>query len=66
MGRLRPPELLTSTKCSYFRQYLTTALLESVEGENDYQRFHGATNLELTPMCGAVTKLVCLKVYNIL
>ena len=33
LGRLRPPKRLTSTSCTYFRQYLTTALLESEEGE---------------------------------
>ena len=32
-GRLRPPKRLTSTLCTYFRQKLTTALLESAEGE---------------------------------
>ena len=32
LGRLRPKRL-TSTLCTYFPQYLTTALLESVEGE---------------------------------
>ena len=31
--RLRPPKQLTSTLCTYFRQKLTTALLESAEGE---------------------------------
>ena len=30
---LRPPKCLTSTSFTYFRQKLTTALLESVEGE---------------------------------
>ena len=29
LGRLRPPKRLTSTLCTYFRQKLTTALLES-------------------------------------
>ena len=33
LGRLRPPKQLTSTLCTYFRQKLTTALLESGEGE---------------------------------
>ena len=33
LGRLRPPKQLTSTSCTYFRQKLTTALLESAEGE---------------------------------
>ena len=33
LGRLRPPKRLTSTWCAYFLQYLTTALLESAEGE---------------------------------
>ena len=33
LGRLRPPKWLTSTLCTYFRQKLTTALLESAEGE---------------------------------
>ena len=33
LGRLRPPERLTSTLCTYFHQKLTTALLESAEGE---------------------------------
>ena len=33
LGRLRPPKRLTSTSCTYFRQYLTTALLEKAEGE---------------------------------
>ena len=30
---LRPPKRLTSTLCTYFRQKLRTALLESAEGE---------------------------------
>ena len=33
LDRLRPPKRLTSTLCTYFRQKLTTALLESAEGE---------------------------------
>ena len=33
LGRLRPPKRLTSTSCTYFRQLLTTGLLESAEGE---------------------------------
>ena len=33
LARLRPPKRLTSTSCTYFRQYLTTALPEKVEGE---------------------------------
>ena len=33
LGRLRPPKRLTSTSCTYFCQYLTTALLEKAEGE---------------------------------
>ena len=33
LGRLRPPKRLTSTSCTYFRQWLTTAFLESAEGE---------------------------------
>ena len=35
LGRLRPPEQLTSTKCTYmyFGKLLTTALLESAEEE---------------------------------
>ena len=32
LGRLGPPKRLTSTKCTYFSQQLTTALLKS-EGE---------------------------------
>ena len=32
-GRLRPPQRLTSTLRTYFRQKLTTALFESAEGE---------------------------------
>ena len=32
-GRLRHPKRLTSTSSTYFRQLLTTALLQSVEGE---------------------------------
>ena len=36
LGRLRPPKRLTSTLCTYFRQKLTTALLESAEGESKY------------------------------
>ena len=32
-GRLRPPKWLISTSCTYFRQLLTTALLQSAEGE---------------------------------
>ena len=32
LGRLRPPESLSSTKCTYFRQYVTNALLESAVG----------------------------------
>ena len=33
LGRLRPPKRFTSTSCTYFRQCLTTAPLESAEGE---------------------------------
>ena len=33
LGRLGPPKRLTSTSCTYFRQKLTTAPLESAEGE---------------------------------
>ena len=33
LGRLRPPKRLTSTSCTYFRQKMTTALLEKAEGE---------------------------------
>ena len=33
LGRLRPPKRLTSTLCTNFLQKLTTALLESAEGE---------------------------------
>ena len=33
LGRHRPPKRLTSTSCTYFRQLLTTALLEKAEGE---------------------------------
>ena len=33
LGRFRPPKRLTSTSCTYFRQYLTTVPLESAEGE---------------------------------
>ena len=33
LGRLGPLKRLTSTLCTYFRQKLTTALLESAEGE---------------------------------
>ena len=33
LGRFRPPKRLTSTLCTYFRQKLTTALLDSAEGE---------------------------------
>ena len=33
LGRVRPPERLTSTLCTYFRQKPTTALFESAEGE---------------------------------
>ena len=32
LGRLRPPKLLTSTKCTYFRQQLTPA---QVSGRNE-------------------------------
>ena len=32
---LRPPKQLTSTKCTYFHQLLTTALLESAERINE-------------------------------
>ena len=32
LGRLRPLKRLTSTKCTYFRQLLTTALLGLAEG----------------------------------
>ena len=43
LGRLRPPKRLTSTLCTYFRQKLTTASLESAErdtkvcGQTGYQ-----------------------------
>ena len=33
LGRLRPPKRLTSTSCTYYRQLLMTAFLESAEGE---------------------------------
>ena len=33
LGRLRPPKRLTSTSCTFSRQYLTTALLEKAEGD---------------------------------
>ena len=33
LGRLGPSRRFTITKCSYFRQELTTALLESANGE---------------------------------
>ena len=33
LGRLKPPKWVTSTSCTYFCQVLTTALLESEEGE---------------------------------
>ena len=33
LGRHRPPKRLTSTLCTYFRQKLTTVLLESAEGD---------------------------------
>ena len=33
LGKLRPPKRLTSTSSTYFRQKLTTALLEKAEGE---------------------------------
>ena len=33
LGRLRPPKRLFSTSCTYFCQSLTTAPLESAEGE---------------------------------
>ena len=33
LGRLRPPKQFTSTLCTYFHQYLTTALVEKAEGE---------------------------------
>ena len=36
LGRLRAPKRLTSTLCTYFRQKLTTALLESAKGERKY------------------------------
>ena len=35
LDRLRPPKRLTSTSCTYFRQKLTSALLESAEGEGE-------------------------------
>ena len=33
LGRHRPPKRATSTLCTYLRQQLTTAHLESAEGE---------------------------------
>ena len=33
LGRFRPPKWLTTTLCTYFCQYMTTAHLESAEGE---------------------------------
>ena len=39
LGSLRPPKRLTSTKCTYFRQFL----VESVEGEtkvSGWTRYH--------------------------
>ena len=35
LGRLRPPKRLTSTSCTYFRQELTTALLEKSGRRNE-------------------------------
>ena len=35
LDRLRPPKWLTSTWCTYFRQELTTALLESGGGKTE-------------------------------
>ena len=48
LGRLRPPKQLISTQCPNFRQLLTNALLESVEGGNDRRKdfmsdFHKCT-----------------------
>ena len=36
LGRLRPPKGLTSTSCTYFRQLLTTALLEKRKEKRKY------------------------------
>ena len=38
LGRLRPPKRLTSTKCPYFHQLLTTALRDSVEGGYSHRK----------------------------
>ena len=35
-GRLRPPKRLTSTSCTYFRQQLTTALLNQRKEKRKY------------------------------
>ena len=50
LGRLRPPKRLTSTSCTYFRQWLTTALLETAEGETKvcYQTGYRTQDLWLT------------------
>ena len=36
LGRLRPPKRLTSTSCTYFRQELTTALLNQRKEKRKY------------------------------
>ena len=48
LGRLRPPERLTSTSCAYFRQQLTTAPLESAEGET---KVCGQTGYRTQDLC---------------
>ena len=35
LSRLGPPKQLTSTLCTCFCQFLTTALIESAEGETE-------------------------------
>ena len=54
LGRLRPPKRLTSTSCTYFRQSLTTALLEKAEGETKDVARPGIEPVPLTYESGAL------------
>ena len=59
LGRLRPPKRLTSTLCTYFRQKLTTALLESAGRRNesmwpDWVSNPGPLALETDAGCGYI------------
>ena len=51
LGRPRPLKWLTSTKCTYFRQKLTTALRESAEEEKKVYCRTGYQTRDLWLLC---------------